>query len=268
MTTGKRNIAEKRRIVVKVGSSILSFSNGKINLQRIEQLSGVLMNVQRAGRQVLLVSSGAIAVGGGLLGLKKKPENLAEKQALAAVGQAELMKIYQKFFETGNQTVAQVLLTKDGLQVPVKRKNARNTLGKLLDMNIIPIINENDTVSTHGIRFGNNDILAAYVAELIQADLLIILSDIDGLYTSDPKHDPEASIIETVRELSPEVMKSARGSRNTFGTGGMTVKLDAARICMNAGIDMIIANGREPEIIAGILAGKTAGTLFTKLPQE
>ncbi len=254
----------KNRIVVKVGSSILSFSNGKINLQWIEQLAGVLSNVRHAGKQVVLVSSGAIAVGGGLLGIKKKPDTLPEKQALAAIGQAELMRIYQRFFEPHRQTVAQVLLTKDGLQEKSKRQNAYNTLKKLLGMGIITIINENDTVSTFGIRFGNNDVLAANVAALIKADLLIILSDIDGLYTSDPRTDPEATIIDTVTEFSADILLSAQGSRNAFGTGGMMVKLDAARICMESGIDMIIANGKNPEIISDILAGKTVGTLFTK----
>ncbi len=250
-------------VVVKVGSSTLSFSNGKINLQRIEQLAGVLAGIKKQGYKVILVSSGAIAVGGGLLGLKKKPRSLAEKQALAAVGQAELMKIYQKFFEATGETVAQVLLTKDGLQEEVKRSNAYNTLHKLLEMGIIPVINENDTVSTFGIRFGNNDVLAAYVAELMHADLLMILSDINGLYTTDPRKDPSAQIIETVRELSPEIISTAGGSKNSFGTGGMTVKLDAARIAMEAGIDMIITNGKDPEVIRETLAGKRKGTLFT-----
>ncbi len=252
-------------VVVKVGSSTLSFANGKINLQRIEQLARVLSDVRQQGRQVILVSSGAIAVGGGLLGLKKKPDSLAEKQALAAVGQAELMKIYQKFFEASGDTVAQVLLTKDGLQENDKRSNAYNTLHRLLQMGIIPVINENDTVSTFGIRFGNNDVLAAYVSELMQADLLIILSDINGLYTADPRTDTSAHIIETVRELSPEIIRSAGGSGNSFGTGGMSVKLDAARITMQAGIDMIITNGKKPEVIRQILAGEKSGTLFEGL---
>ncbi len=250
-------------VVVKVGSSTLSFSNGKINLQRIEQLAGVLTGIKKQGYKVILVSSGAIAVGGGLLGLKKKPRTLAEKQALAAVGQAELMKIYQKFFEAAGETVAQVLLTKDGLQEELKRSNAYNTLHKLLEMGIIPVINENDTVSTFGIRFGNNDVLAAYVAELMHADLLMILSDINGLYTADPRKDPSAKIIETVRDLSPEIISTAGGSKNSFGTGGMTVKLNAARISMKAGIDMIITNGKDPEVIRETLAGKRTGTLFT-----
>ena len=252
-----------RCVVVKVGSSTLSFSNGKINLQRIEQLAGVLADIKQQGHKVILVSSGAIAVGGGLLGLKEKPASLAEKQALAAVGQAELMKIYQKFFEAAGETVAQVLLTKDGLQEKDKRTNAYNTLQKLLEMEIIPVINENDTVSTFGIRFGNNDVLAAYVAELMNASLLMILSDIDGLYTADPRKDPSAHIIKTVHELSHGILQAAGGSRNSFGTGGMSVKLDAARIAMNAGIDMIITNGKNPAVIREIMEGERSGTLFT-----
>ncbi len=253
----------RSRIVVKVGSSTLSYRNGKINLQRIEQLAAELAGIKKSGHEVILVSSGAIAVGGGLLGLKEKPRALAEKQALAAVGQAELMKIYQKFFDSAGQTVAQVLLTRDGLEDEEKRRNARNTLTRLLEMGILPIINENDTVSTFGIRFGNNDVLAASVAALLQADLLIILSDINGLYTADPRTDPSARIIERVEELSPEIFRSAGGSGNAFGTGGMAVKLDAARITMEAGIDMIITNGEDPAIISQILRGHPAGTLFT-----
>jgi len=260
---------EKTRIVVKVGSSTLSFRNGKINLQRIERLARELSGIKRQGHEVILVSSGAIAVGGGLLGLREKPGKLAEKQALAAVGQAELMKIYQKFFEPEQQTVAQVLLTRDGLEEEEKRRNARNTLTRLLEMGIIPIINENDTVSTFGIRFGNNDVLAASVAALMEADLLVILSDINGLYTADPRRDPSARIIERVDELSPEILRTAGGSGNSFGTGGMSVKLDAARITMEAGIDMIIANGEDPAILGRILSGTPAGTLFAgKKPEK
>ncbi len=253
-----------KRIVVKVGSSTLSFPNGRINLQRIEHLAGVLSGIQQEGYELVLVSSGAIAVGGGLLGLQKKPTGLPGKQALAAVGQAELMKMYQRFFEPYRQTVAQVLLTKDGLQEENKRLNARNTLNRLLEMKIIPVVNENDTVSTHGIQFGNNDILAAYVAELIRADLVIILSDIDGLYTADPRKNPEAQLIETITDLTPRIRNMAGESGNAFGTGGMAVKLDAARICMDAGIDMVITNGRNPGIIAELLQGKKVGTRFVR----
>jgi len=256
-------LQNKKKIVVKVGSSILSFPNGRINLQRLESLAGVLSDLQSNGKKIILVSSGAIAVGGGILGVDKKPDRLADKQATASIGQSELIKIYQKFFKAKLQIVAQVLLTKDGLQDPVKRQNAGNTLNELLKMNILPIINENDTVSTHGIQFGNNDLLSAYVAELIRADLLIILSDIDGLYSADPKKEPTAQIIPTVNKISNEITKAGEESGSTFGTGGMKVKLNAAGICQNAGIDVVIANGKYPGTIHSILAGEPVGTLFT-----
>ena len=264
----KRKKTGQRRIVIKVGSSTLSFANGRINLQRIERLAGVLSEVERAGYELILVSSGSIAVGGGLLGLKEKPVELPAKQALAAVGQAELMKMYQRFFEPFHQIVAQVLVTKDGLEDENKRTNARNTLTRLLEMGIIPVINENDTVSTFGIRFGNNDVLAATVSALIKADLLIILSDIEGLYTSDPRKNPDARLIDIVTDLSPQILGSAQGSGNAFGSGGMSVKLDAARICLDTGIDMIIANGKNPEVISEILEGKKKGTLFKRQKSE
>lgn len=253
-----------KTIVVKVGSSTLSFTNGRLNLQRMEQLVGSLIELKQQGNRVILVSSGAVAAGGGLAGMKTKPEKLAVKQALAALGQAELMKIYQKFFERHQQVIAQVLLTKDGLHEKLKRTNATNTLRKLLGMGIIPVINENDTVSTYGIEFGNNDVLAAGVAELLQADLLIVLSDIDGLYTADPRNNKDASMIRRVNSISKKIQGSATGSGNTFGTGGMEVKLQAAEICLKNNIDMVIANGQSPDVIHDIVAGKEVGTLFTR----
>jgi len=253
------------KVVVKVEISVLLDRHGEFDAGRMERLTMILSNLVNSGMRIFIVSSGAIFLGAKKLGLTTQPEGLIDKQAMAAVGQAELMKIYQKFFESSGATVAQVLLTRDGLQEEEKRKNARNTLRKLLEMNIIPVINENDTVSTFGIRFGNNDVLSAYVAELMHASLLIILSDINGLYTADPRHDTSARIIETVRELSPEIIRSAGGSGNSFGTGGMSVKLDAARITMYAGIDMIITNGKDPEVIRHILAGEKRGTLFEGL---
>jgi len=262
----RKALQYKKKIVVKVGSSILSFPNGRINLQWLESLSKVLSDLQSDGKKVLLVSSGALAVGGGILGLNKKPDGLADKQATASIGQSELIKIYQKFFSAKHQTVAQVLLTKDGLQDPLKRQNAGNTLNELIKMEIVPIINENDTVSTHGIRFGNNDLLSAYVADLIGADLLIILSDIDGLYPGDPKKEPGSRIIPLVNEITEELIKTGTGSGSTFGTGGMKVKLDAANLCLKAGIDLVIANGKTPKIIHSILSGESIGTLFTAPP--
>ena len=259
----KERLLNKKRIVIKVGSSTLSFPNGRINLQRVEELTTVLAGIHQNDMEIILVTSGAVAIGGGILGVVEKPADLAEKQALAAVGQSELIKIYQKFFRNYDQIVAQVLLTKDGITNPVRRKNAYNTLSSLLEMDILPIINENDTVSTHGIKFGNNDILSAHVAELIRADLLIMLSDIDGLYTEDPRKSKTAKFIPTVTEISTKMKQSAKDSGNSFGTGGMATKLDAVRICFEAGIDTVLANGKEPGIINDIMKGKEKGTYFT-----
>lgn len=256
------NLTGKKRIVIKVGTSSLSYPNGKLNFQRIEKLVFVLSAIRKRGIDVTLVSSGAIAVGAGRLGLDEKPKELAKKQALAAIGQAELMKIYQKFFSDYNQTVAQVLLTKDVVINPVRHKNAKGTLDRLLKMEIIPIINENDTISTYEIEFGDNDTLSAIVSELINADLLIMLSDIDGLFSGDPRCDPEATIIPTVTEITPEIEKLANGAGTTFSTGGMKTKISAAKICYEAGIDLVITNGMTPEIIFDILKGGQIGTHF------
>ena len=251
------------RIVVKIGSSSLTFSNGKLNFQRIEKLVKILYEVQSQNRQVLLVSSGAVAVGSGRLGFDKKPETLVEKQAMAALGQAELIKIYQKFFDEHNQIVAQVLLTKDAITSSRRRQIAKDALLTLLEMNIIPIINENDTVSTEEIEFGDNDSLSAYVADLIDADLLILLSDIDGLFSADPRIDPSAHIIPLVEDINPAIESLATSSGTSFSTGGMTTKIAAAKICMESGIDMIIANSINPGAIHQILNGEQIGTLFS-----
>jgi glutamate 5-kinase len=260
---GQREIFKlKKRIVVKVGTSSISYPNGRLNFQRIEKLSFVLSAIRSRNIELVLVTSGAIGVGAGRLGLVDKPKELAKKQALAAIGQAELIKIYQKFFEEYNQTVAQILLTKDVMTSATKHQNAKNTLIKLLGMGIIPIINENDTISTFEIEFGDNDTLSANVATLVDADLLILLSDIDGLYSADPKRDCEAKIIETVMEITPEIERLATGTGNSFGTGGMVTKISAAKICMAANIDTVITNGNDPSIIFEILEGKKIGTHF------
>lgn len=258
----RAHIAQKQKIVVKIGTSTLTFPNGKINFHRIELIARVLSHIQASGRRVLLVSSGAIAVGAGRLNLTQKPSNLVEKQALAALGQADLIRIYQKFFDEYHQNVAQVLLTKDGIVNPTRRKNARNTLNALLDMNIIPIINENDTVTTDEIEFGDNDTLSAYVAQLVSADLLIMLSDIDGLYTSDPNRDNGAKIIRTVDDITPELESMATGKGSSFATGGMVTKIAAARICRDSAIDVVLTNGENPAILHDVLEGKEVGTLF------
>jgi glutamate 5-kinase len=256
-------LKESRKLVVKIGTSSLSFPNGKLNYQRIERLAAVLCSLQSGGRKIVLVSSGAIAVGAGRIGLDKKPADLAGKQALAAIGQAGLIKMYQRFFDQHKQLVAQVLLTKDAVMIPKKRKSAQNTLSALMELGVIPIINENDTVSTEQIEFGDNDTLSAYVAELIDADLLVLLSDIDGLYSSDPRLNPDATIIPVIDEITPALEEIATGAGSSFGTGGMVTKIAAAKICWSAAIDVVITNGENPQVLEDILDGKETGTLFT-----
>jgi glutamate 5-kinase len=258
----RKTLKNKKRIVVKVGTSSLSFSNGRINFHRIEKLANVLSKLRKNGIQVILVTSGAIGVGAARIGMTQRPRELTKKQALAAIGQAELIKIYQKFFEAGNQLVAQVLLTKDVVEIPQRNENAKRTLIHLMEMNIIPIINENDTIATYEIEFGDNDSLSAIVATLVDADLLLILSDIDGLYSADPRTDPSAKIIHSVTEITPELEQLASGAGSSFSTGGMVTKIAAARICQQAGLDCIITNGAEPSIIMKILDGEKIGTHF------
>jgi glutamate 5-kinase len=256
------NLKNKQRIVIKIGTSSLTFPNGKLNFQRIERLVKVLNELASKGHHVILVSSGAVAVGSSRLGMEQKPVTLVEKQALAAIGQAELIRIYQKFFDEFGQLVAQVLLTRDVITTNARRRTARDTMNALLDMHIIPIINENDTVSTAEIEFGDNDTLSAYVSELVNADLLVLYSDIDGLYSADPRKVADASIIPLVEDITPSIELMASGSGSGFATGGMATKIAAAKICMEAGIDMIITNGANPAVIHDILAGDEIGTLF------
>jgi glutamate 5-kinase len=258
----RETFKNKKRIVVKIGTSTLSYSNGRLNFQLLEKLAYVLSAMRKRGIQVMLVSSGAIGVGGGHLGLASRPEELAKKQALAAIGQAELIKIYQKFFEEYNQLVAQVLLTKDIVTIPARNENAKNTLLELLSMDIIPIINENDTIATYEIEFGDNDTLSANVAALINADLLIMLSDIDGLYSADPKTESSAKIIHTVGNITPGLENLATSAGSAFSTGGMVTKIAAAKICSAANIDTVITNGSDPAVIFDILDGKETGTHF------
>jgi len=262
----RKRLREKKKIVIKVGTSNLTYPNGKVNFKKIEKLSMVLSNIRNSGKDVILVSSGSIAVGSGKLSWKNGPQSLAQKQAIAAVGQAELMKIYQKFFGEYNQVVAQILLTRDVMIDPVKKKNARNTIDTLLEMGIIPIINENDTVSTDEIEhigYGDNDRLSADVATLIGAELLIILSDIDGLYSADPREDQSAHIIYRVDEITAELEKMASGKKGSgFAKGGMSTKIAAVKICKKAGIDVIITNGKNPPVLFDILQGKMIGTMF------
>ncbi len=267
-TQERQNLADKQRIVIKIGSSSLTHAQtGEVNLMKIEKLVRVISDLRGQGKDVVLVSSGAIAAGRQALGHHRKPDTLAEKQAFAAVGQARLMMVYQKLFAEYNQTAAQVLLTKDTMVNDSSRYNAQNTFDELLNLGTIPIVNENDTVSTSEIpyvdSFGDNDRLSAIVAALIGADLLILLSDIDGLYTDDPRENPEAGFISLVPEITPEFLRMGKNtSGSDVGTGGMSAKLAAARIATDSGADMVIANGDQVDVILDIMSGKEKGTLF------
>lgn len=250
------------RIVVKVGTSTLAYPTGHINIRHVEKLCKILSDLANAGNEVILVSSGAIGMGMGKLSLQKRPEDIPTKQAAAAVGQCELMYTYDKLFGEYNRTVAQILLTGDVVQYPERLDNFRATMSRLLELRVIPIINENDSVSTAELGIGDNDTLAAIVAQTTQADLLILMSDIDGLYSADPRKDPNAKLISCVEEMTPEIMALGGGSGSSLGTGGMATKLNAAQICMSVGCSMRIVNGADPEVLYAIMEGKNVGTLF------
>lgn len=261
----RKNLSNSHRIVIKVGSSTLTHDSGAINLSRVDKLCQIIADLLNQHKEVVLVSSGAIAVGVSKLKLSERPKSTREKQAAAAVGQGELMHLYSKFFSEYGHIVAQILLTKDVVEEDKKRTNVINTFESLLHKGILPIVNENDTVATDEIEFGDNDSLSALVATLIDADLLILLSDIQGLYEADPKTHPEANLIPLVEKLDDSVWAKAGGAGSTRGTGGMTTKLKAAQIATSCGIDMVIALGEKPEIITQILQGENVGTLFTAL---
>lgn len=250
------------RIVVKIGTSTLTHASGCVNIRRIESLCKTISDIMNAGHSIILVSSGAIGMGVGKLNLKERPKDIAGKQAAAAVGQCELMYIYDKEFTSYNHTVAQILLTAPDLENPDRHAKFNNTMERLLELGVLPIINENDTVATEEIEFGDNDTLAAKVAESIKADLLILLSDIDGLYTADPHKDPDAKLIEEVKELTPEIEALAGGAGTSRGTGGMVTKIRAAKISTESGCDMIIANGSSPELLYNVIDNKRFGTRF------
>lgn len=250
------------RLVIKVGTSTLTHSTGKLNLKRFGDLCRVLSDLKNAGHEIVLVSSGAIATGVGKLSLPARPEDIPTKQAVAAVGQCELMFTYEKTFAEFGHTVAQILITGEDMQHAERHKNFENTVERLLEMGILPIINENDTVSTAEIALGDNDTLAALVAVGIKADLLVLLSDIDGLYTADPHKSDKAELIPVVERISDELFSLAGGAGSERGTGGMETKLGAAKTCTQSGIDMIIANGASPEILYGAVEGKSVGTRF------
>ncbi|MBQ9082709.1 MAG: glutamate 5-kinase [Clostridia bacterium] len=250
------------RIVVKVGTSTLAYPTGHMNIRRVEELCKTLSDLKNAGHEVILVSSGAIGMGVGKLSLKGRPADIPTKQAAAAVGQCELMYTYDRLFSEYNHTVAQILLTAADFRDEVRSTNFSNTLLRLLELEVLPIINENDTVATEEISVGDNDTLSAMVAVNASAELLVLMSDIDGLYTADPHKDPNATLIPTVHALTDEIMALGGGKGSSLGTGGMKTKLHAAEICMSAGCDMVILNGSNPLNLYDLLEGRPVGTRF------
>ena len=252
------------RIVIKIGTSTLAHGSGHLNIRRVELLCKTISDIRNAGHELILVSSGAIGMGVGKLGLKKRPDDIPTKQAAAAVGQCELMYIYDKLFGEYHHTVSQLLITGEDIRSPERHRNFSNTLERLLELGALPIINENDTVATEELGIGDNDTLAAIVAESVRAGLLILLSDIDGLYTADPRADPDAVLLPEITEISDEVRALAGVSGTNLGTGGMVTKLQAAEICLGCGCEMVIANGSDPGALYDILDGKPVGTRFHK----
>jgi len=250
------------RIVVKIGTSTLAHPTGHLNIRRVEQLCKVMSDIKNAGHEVILVSSGAIGMGVGKLMLPGRPSDMPGRQAAAAVGQCELMYVYDRQFMEYNHTVAQILLTAEDLDDDRRRLNFENTVFRLLELKALPIINENDTVSTEEIAFGDNDTLAAKVASCVEADLLVLLSDIDGLFTADPHQNPDAKLIPVVSEITEEIEALGGGKGSALGTGGMVTKIRAAHIAMDAGVDMIITNGSKPQVLYDIAEGKAIGTRF------
>ena len=250
------------RVVVKVGTSTLAHTTGRLNIRRVEQLCRVLSDLKNAEHQIILVSSGAIGMGVGKLSLPCRPNDMPTKQAAAAVGHCELMYVYDKLFTEYNHTVAQMLLTGEDLENSGRRVNFQNTLYRLLELGALPIVNENDTIATEEIAVGDNDTLAAIVAKCAGAELLVLLSDIDGLFTSDPRKDPDARLIPLVEALTPEIYALAGEKGSDLACGGMATKLKAAKTAMENGFDMIISNGQRPEDLYDIIEGASVGTLF------
>ena len=252
------------RIVIKIGTSTLAHPTGHLNIRRVEQLCKIMSDIKNAGHELILVSSGAIGMGVGKLGLRERPKDIPSKQAAAAVGQCELMYTYDKLFSEYHHTVAQLLITGDDTTNDTRRFNFTNTLNRLLDLGALPVINENDTVATDEIVIGDNDTLAAIVARSVHADMLILLSDLDGLYTADPHTHPEAALLHHVARVDDHIREIAGISSSTQGTGGMVTKLHAADICLGCGCKMVIANGNNPGNLYDILEGKTVGTTFSE----
>lgn len=267
-------VKDKKRIVIKIGSSSLMHNEtGRLNLGKIEKLVRTIVDIKNSGKDVVLVSSGAIAVGRMAIGLNEKPDELPVKQACAAIGQAKLMMVYQKIFAEYSTTSAQVLMTKATVMNDKSRRNAQNTFNELLNLGAVPIVNENDTVSTYEIKqvqtFGDNDRLSAIVTSIIDADLLILLSDIDGLYTDDPNSNPDARFINQVDVIDDKLLNMGKSTSGSgVGTGGMATKLKAAGIAVSSGADMVIANGNDIDNIAKIMSGADVGTLFVSCKDE
>ena len=257
------HIKNCKRIVIKVGTSTLTYQNGSLNFRRIETLVRTISDFKNAGHEVVLVSSGAVSAGYAKLALSSYPDTLEGKQACAAVGQSQLMKIYENFFSTYGYTVGQILMTKDVVDNPHRLELVRNTFNTLIEMGCIPIVNENDSVSCDGIKFGGNDTLSAYVAIASNADLIINLSDIDGLYDSDPRKNSDAKLIDRVDTIDETIKSYAGGAGTSRGTGGMATKINAAEIASNSGIPMLIVNGENPLVLYDILDGKHIGTYFS-----
>ncbi len=256
-----QDVSMAQRIVVKVGTSTLTYDGGRMNLKLIDRLAMVLSDLRNQGKEIILVSSGAIGIALGKMGLRERPKNIGDKQAMAAIGQCELMFLYDKLFSDYNNTVAQILVTREDIAVPRRKRNIQNTITSLIGMGIIPVVNENDTVSFDEIEIGDNDTLSAVVADMVDADLLILFSDIDGLYDDDPRKNKKANFLPVVYDI--EAVKGAAGGAGTSrGTGGMVTKLEAAERAVQAGIHMIIANGNNVDALYDILNGKPAGTLF------
>lgn len=250
------------RITIKVGTSTLTHSTGRLNIRLVEKLCKVLSDIKNAGHEVILVSSGAIGMGVGKLNLSARPSDMPTKQAAAAIGQCELMYTYDKLFQEYSHTVAQILLTGEDLNDETRHRNFANTLRRLLELGALPVINENDTISTAEIAVGDNDTLSALVAVSVKSDCLIILTDIDGLYTADPRKDPAARRIPVVREITEDILSGAGGGGTALSTGGMATKLAAARLCMDARTDMVIVNGADPDILYKVLDNEPVGTRF------
>ena len=257
-----------KRIVIKVGTSTLTHETGMLNIRRVESLVKTLSDLKNSGKEIILVSSGAIGVGVGKLGLKARPSDTPSKQAAAAVGQCELMYLYDKQFEEYHHTVAQLLLTRDVVEMEKRKQNVINTLDRLLDMNVIPVINENDTVSVDEIEFGDNDTLSAIVAVLAKADCLVLLSDIDGLFDSDPRKNPDAKLIPVIEAIDDRIMALAGDAGTSRGTGGMITKIHAAQIATEAKIPMAIINGEKPELLYDLFDGKSVGSVFLPKKEE